>query len=500
MLEAVAEFESLSKRIAEHFDVLSADDATDAYERLERARKRLALVDAAYVVAMGARLPSMEHRRVAWLAQEFRISRAEARQRVRVVDRLRKAPEPLESVAQDCRMPVLRSKVAEGIIGADAVVKIDKAVRDLPASEHAEISKALDAHVSELVDKVRVDDLGQLPVRLRGMLGLDDPYTDEDRARKRSLKIGPQGPDGMSALTGPVTPRLAAVLRRLQADHARPGGLLEEGAQDVRSPEQRFHDALEAAVHAGFSPGGELKPARGTTTLVTVAHIADVAALVGASPEWTKQFAVPGTGQTVTDTGTRLSLSEVVGDAIAKNSFLQVLGDEGQTLYFGRSRRLGSLAQYLALLGEEGGSSAPGNSTPPAMCDIHHVQSWGAGGGTDLSNLTLVDPGTHRRIDDSRSSEDMWWTLRPDEDNRQLLEEAANVGNPGLGGVRGKDNSLSSNKESIDRVIWIPPKSLDTERRRVANEDPNAFDNPGRWLRRKAKARRERGEAEGEPP
>lgn len=529
VLDAVAEFESLSQAIANNFHVLSVDNAKSAYAVIERARKRLALVDTAYIVTLSSVLPASTHRRVAWLAQEQRISRAEARQRVSVVDRLREEPEPFASARADVRMPVLRSKVNDGVIGADAVQKIDKAIRDLPITEHAQISRLMDEHVSDVVDKLRVDDLNQLPFRLKGMLGIDDPYTDEDRARKRSLKLGAQGPDGMSSLSGHITPSLAAVLKRLQADHARPGGLLEEGAEDDRSPEQRFHDAVEAAVNAGFRPGGELKPARGTTSIVTVAHIADVAALTDSmsmaarkgnreinreAQELTSNaiqqsrgdkggskgslcdgidFTLPGSGKAVTDTGIRMSVSEAVQAAVAKNSFLQVLGDEGQTLYLGRSRRLGTLAQYLALLGEEGGSSAPGMATPPAMCDVHHIQAWAVGGGTDLSNLTLVDAGTHRKIDDGRKRETSWWTLRPDE----VPGHKARVGGPG-----------------INRVVWVPPISENLNRHRIfnaetinaeasradaVNEDPSTFDNPGRWLRRKARERlsnrnKERGE------
>ncbi|WP_245622043.1 DUF222 domain-containing protein [Corynebacterium lactis] len=86
------------------------------------------------------------------------------------------------------------------------------------------------------------------------MLGIDDPYTDADRARKRFLKVSGQGPDGMCVLSGVVAPGLAAVLKMLRADHACPGSLLEGSTDDDRSPTQRFHDALEAALHAGILP------------------------------------------------------------------------------------------------------------------------------------------------------------------------------------------------------------------------------------------------------
>ena len=464
ILDLITQFEALSRLVVESFGDLSPVHMRDAYALIERARKRLAIVDAEYLAALAPEIPSSNHRKVAWLAEESHISRAEARQRISCLGRLRKEAEPFSSKSDDERMPALRDKVSEGVVGADAVQKIDKAVKDLPKSEHARVAQALDEHASEVVTQVRVDDLGALSHRLRAMLGLDDPYTDEDRQRLRGVKVGPQRADGMSRLTGLITPHFAAMLKRLQADYGRPGGLLEEGAKDERAPEQRFHDALEAAVDAGFGIGATLKPVRGTTSVVTVAHISDIAKIAGVKLQGTDGWKLPGMGKAISDGGVRMSIAEAIEKVAAGNSFLQVLGDKGQSLFLGRSQRLGTMAQYLALCGEEGGSSAPGKATPPAMCDMHHIESWTRGGATDISNLTFVDPGTHRKIDDNRSNDKSWWTLRPDECEGEPVE--------------------------TERVVWIEPgkdrKTNDSSEggNRNSNQDSNAFDNPGRWLRR----------------
>lgn len=485
ILNVVAQFEALSQRVVECFGELPAVHMRDAYSWIERARKRLAIVDAEYLAALAPEIPSADHRKAAWLAENAHISRAEAKRRISCLGRLRKDAEPFTSASEDGRMPALREKVADGVVGGDAVQKIDKAVKDMPETEHARVTRALDEHVSEVVAEVRVDDLGALSHRLRAMLGIDDPYTDEDRQRLRGIKVGPQRADGMSRLSGVLTPRFAAMLKRLQADHARPGGLLEEGAKDERNPEQRFHDALEAAVAGGYGKGAELKPVRGTTSIVTVAHISDIAKIAGVELSEGEQFTLPGTGKAVSDAGVRLSVAEAIEQVVAGNSFLQVLGDKGQSLFLGRSQRLGTMAQYLALCGEEGGSSAPGKATPPAMCDMHHIQSWAQGGPTDISNLTFVDSGTHRKIDDARRDSNSWWTVRPDE----LASHGAASGD----GKKVADGEAGSTAE---RVMWVEPRSLaekreagakksETGKRRyLVNQDPSAFDNPGRWLRR----------------
>src|SRR5699024_4157046 len=282
-------------------------------------------------------------------------------------------------------------------------------------------------HIAELVEHVDVDDLDQLAPMLRALFGIDDPYTDADRKRARGVRVGAQEHDGMSRITGRLTPHLAALIKRLAADHAGPGDLLAEGAEDPRNPDQRLHDALEAALAAGFGRGaapagegwaepgadsadstgptgsagssrppgpaghngpgvgpdpivdpdfganadtfiddlaaesaeaaeaadtvgtvgtgtfprrrrGKLQPARGTTSVVVVARIDQLMAM---------------TGTISTDTNVRMSVAEAIENADARNLFLQVMDFRGRTLYFGRSRRRGSMDQYLALFGEE---------------------------------------------------------------------------------------------------------------------------------------------------
>ncbi|MCV7082081.1 DUF222 domain-containing protein, partial [Mycolicibacterium insubricum] len=87
------------------------------------------------------------------------------------------------------------------------------------------------------------------------------PLDDEDRARRRGIVIGPQGVDGMSKLSGWVTPQWRATVEAICAELGAPGmcdpaqkntctdGTLsaEQIDGDKRSVEQRTHDALLAA-------------------------------------------------------------------------------------------------------------------------------------------------------------------------------------------------------------------------------------------------------------
>ena len=484
------------------WDRLDRQQVDDAYEALERARKRMAIIDAEFMKAHRTHHHVTDRGVGRKFAECANTSRAEGRRRAAAHHRLHQWESWPGSSGNPEYMPAVREKVEQGVIGADAVEKIDRAIRSMPAAIQAELTEKADPHIAELVEKVRVDDLDQLGTMLRALFGIDDPYTDEDRKRNRSIRVGKQGYDGMSKIYGHLTPHLAALVKRLAADHGRPGGLLDDAADDPRTPSQRLHDAVEAALAAGFGRGadptggegwgsepdggapeegggpeddspsggcgqvvdpnfgadadtlydipdhgdgkkrkrkrGRLAPARGTTSIVAVTTLAELLALNGTAS---------------TDTNVQMTVADAVEHCDARNLFLQILDFQGRTLYFGRSRRLGSMDQYLALFGEEGMSSAPMTSAPAASCHMHHIRGWKFGGTTDLPNFTFVDPGTHANTDDSRTDPDKWWS-RP------------------------------GNGPGEPRVVWKPPRSMDPERSPAENEHPAGWCNPGRVIRR----------------
>ena len=110
----------------------------------------------------------------------------------------------------------------------------------------------------------RPDELQRFADCIRLVLNPDGNFTDEDRARRRGVTIGPQGPDGMSRLSGWLDPELRAGLDAVLAKWAAPGmcnpadekptieGEPSEEAidADCRSAAQRNHDALNAMVRS----------------------------------------------------------------------------------------------------------------------------------------------------------------------------------------------------------------------------------------------------------
>jgi hypothetical protein len=58
-------------------------------------------------------------------------------------------------------------------------------------------------------------------------------------------------------------------------------------------------------------------------------------------------------------------------------------------LDLGRSRRIASRTQTIALIARDGGCSFPGCDHPPEWCERHHIVEWVNGGET---NLDKSDP------------------------------------------------------------------------------------------------------------
>ena len=77
-------------------------------------------------------------------------------------------------------------------------------------------------------------------------------FSDDDRARRRGLRLGAQGPDGMSRLSGWLDPEARAYFEAIEAA-VRPGRHQPETAgpeaRDERTPAQRCHDALKLGLH-----------------------------------------------------------------------------------------------------------------------------------------------------------------------------------------------------------------------------------------------------------
>ncbi|MGH3543329.1 MAG: DUF222 domain-containing protein, partial [Mycobacterium sp.] len=189
------------------FDALTTPECLAMLDRWERLRRCLPTVDhelinkvaeQADATELGGKLPFA-------LAERLRITRAEASRRIGEAADLgpRRAltGEPLEPV-----LAATAEAQRAGRIGAGHVAVIRRFYHRLPDFVDVETQQKAEAQLARQGGEFRPDQLAKLADKLTDCLNPDGNFTDEDRARRRGITIGKQGIDGMSSITGYLTP------------------------------------------------------------------------------------------------------------------------------------------------------------------------------------------------------------------------------------------------------------------------------------------------------
>jgi hypothetical protein len=248
------------------------------------------------------------------------------------------------------------------------------------------------------------------------LLHPDGDYSDAERARRRYFTIGRQQADGMREVRGRVDPETGASLDAVLAKGAAPGVNNPDEGADTRTQGQRNHDALKAMAQSALA-SGELGLHNGLPATIIVTT--------------TLQELESAAGQAVTGGGTLLPMRDVIRLAANAHHYLCIYDKHtSEPLYLGRTKRLASAAQRIALYGLERGCSRPGCTAPPYQTQVHHLQGWAAEHGpTDINKLTLACAPDNRLAEHG-------WTVR---------------------------------KRKDGRTEWIPPAHLDTGQTRVNN-------------------------------
>lgn len=117
-----------------------------------------------------------------------------------------------------------------------------------------------DRDLAKVATEYRPDELRRAATALAYAINPDGDFSDEDRARRRGISIGRQDPDGMSHISGYLTPEARAKLDAVLGKWAAPGmcnpadqtptidgsPCAQAIKQDYRSSAQRNHDGLNA--------------------------------------------------------------------------------------------------------------------------------------------------------------------------------------------------------------------------------------------------------------
>ena len=292
---------------------------------------------------------------------------------------------------------------------AARVARVARAVRSMPAtSAHAaelgpakvallagvslgrtaEAFAACEDELVRIVLPLPVDHAAAVLRRWQKLADQDGP----DPAGARRLRLaqtfgGAWVLDGMLDDESGAT--VAAVVNRAADQLGRDDSSLE--VADRRSLPQRRADALVELVRRGAALPDS---SRGAAPLLVLCLDADKPPATATTPDG---------ATTIGADSVRLACCDSPLRRLATNGPSTVLD-------LGRTTRLVTPSQRLALEVRDGGCVFPGCARPPGWCDAHHLVSWLDGGATDLDNLALLCRRHHRLHHHSG------WTLHRDED------------------------------------------------------------------------------------
>src|ERR1700744_4599571 len=400
--EVVEVFDALEAAMKRALD-LRCDALTTPYrlalwQTCENLRRLLPAVEHPLINQLTAQADATElgGKLSAALADRLRISRAEASRRIHEAaalgERTALNGEPLPPV-----LPGTAKAQRNGQIGAGHVAVIRSFAHRLPDFVDVETRARAEAQLARLAGEHRPDELARLADTLTDCLHPDGDFTDVDRARRRGLSIGNQDIDGMSPVSGYLTPEARATIDAVFAKLAAPGmcnpddiepcvsGTPSQAAiqGDTRSARQRHHDALVVAARALLA-SGELGQHNGLPTSIIVTT--------------TLQELEAGAGKALTGGAPLLPMSDVIRLGSHAHHYLAIL-DHGNALALYHTKRIASPAQRIVLHAKDRGCTFPGCPVPATLCQTHHTNPYAINPVTDVNDLALACGPNHQLAD-----------------------------------------------------------------------------------------------------
>ncbi len=324
----------------------------------------------------------------AMLWARLRITPRETIRRFKLAARIRPR-HSLTGLPLQPELPELAAAVEAGAVGEDHIRAVCHAIDVLPAcvshTDAAEAERTLVRHATKL-DAGVVTKLGQ---RIADYLNPDGLFTDADRARRRGLRLSPQGPDGMSRLSGFLDPEARGYFEAIEAavrpGRHQPAGADEDpGARDERTPGQRCHDALKLGLQTAIA-SGKLGVHRGhPVTVVVTTTLAELNQAAHAVVDDSVPMPAPAT----TGGGSRLPMGDLIRMAAKAIHYLAVFDDHtARPLYLGRQKRVATADQRLICYARDRGCTRPNCLESGYRSEVHHSPDWARGGRTDADAL-----------------------------------------------------------------------------------------------------------------
>ncbi len=330
---------------------------------------------------------------------QLRITPNEITRRFKLAARIRPR-RSLTGPPLEPEFPALAAAVSAGTVGEDHIRAVCAAVDMLPSrvspSDAADSERRLVQHAAKL-DAALVTKLGR---RIADYLNPDGLFSDVDRARRRGLHLGAQGPDGMSRLSGLLDPETRAYFEAIEAAvrpgrHQPDGGDCDPEARDERTPAQRCHDALKLGLESAIG-SGDLGVHRGhPVTVIVTTTLAEIDQAAHAAVD----SSIPMPAPALTGGGSRLPMPDLLRMAAKVIHYLAVFDDHtGRPLYLGRQKRIATADQRIICYARDRGCTRPNCLEPGYHCEVHHAPEWADGGRTDADKLFFACGSDHRAV------------------------------------------------------------------------------------------------------
>lgn len=327
----------------------------------------------------------------------LRIPPKEIKRRMKVAARLRPRRQ-LTGPPAPPELPLVAAALKAGAIGEDHLRAICRAIDVLPSGvsddDRAEVERSL-VREARKNDAEIVKTAGR---RIDEIFNPDGHYNEEDRARRRGLHLGPQGPDGMSRLDGWIDPETRSFVE-VSTAAVRPGRHLPDGTlakvEDDRTPEQRCHDGIKLGLKLGIASGGMGSHRGHPVTVIARTTLAELnqAAHAVHNP------AIPMPTPARTGGDTALPMRDLIRMAADAIHYLAIFDDHTERpLYLARQARIATADQRIICYARDGGCTRPNCSEPGYHSEVYHSPDWDPDGATDADKLFFACGPDHARV------------------------------------------------------------------------------------------------------
>jgi hypothetical protein len=294
--------------------------------------------------------------------------------------------------------PVLAAAVTEGRVSVAAAYKVGSTLKQIEPHVSLEDRVRAEETLVEHASRLRPRDLSAVCRKFPDVVNPDGSLPREEELRSKAQVRVKKESDGMVTWILTMDPETAGYLTT---------------AVDARTAPRRrpvFTDTLDVEVTDDTRTLGQRR-VQAIADIMKESLCHDTGQVAGIPVTMAVTISLEnlltGLG-TATIAGVDEPISAETARRLAVNANIipVVLGGESHILDLGRSRRLASPAQRIALAIRDGGCLWPGCEAPPGWCEVAHRTRWIDGGPTDLAELFLACPFHHHRYDTDR------WELR----------------------------------------------------------------------------------------